>query len=179
MLLIGFLIYIPIGLGVSCLFGRLSMRDCVGRESLSLNYCEGMRRDSPNQNETYLWDNTPCLLTNSMRSGAQFCCIVLLTAFTGSTFLDFRLAERESAEATELAPASPAAHIAGYEEGARGSPHPLAAKKEILPQKVPPDAREVRGSSSVPDLAVFESVAITTKTTTTTSRSSQPTTTTV
>eukprot|EP00662_Eupelagonemidae_sp_cell21_P007443 gene7443-20680_t len=90
------MLYIPVGLAVNCEWRRLSMDDCVGREGLGEAYCSSLRRDS-HPDETHLWDYSRCRGTNTMRSTAQFGCILLLHIAMGTFYLDFSAAPRVAA----------------------------------------------------------------------------------
>ena len=83
-----FLLYLPIGIAVNCAFVRLPMAACVNELKLGARFC-AERALASNATLTVLWDYTPCLGTNTMRSVSQFFSIVSLLLFNGSFMLDF------------------------------------------------------------------------------------------
>ena len=92
-----FLLYLPIGIAVNCAFVRLPMAACVNELKLGAGYC-AERALASNTTLTVLWDYTPCLGTNTMRSVSQFFSIVSLLLFNGSFILDFGKDEERGAD---------------------------------------------------------------------------------
>jgi hypothetical protein len=83
-----FCLYLPVGIAVNCAFIRLPMADCVGDLNLGQAYC-AERVHPTNANWTVLWDYSPCVGTNTMRSVSQFFSICALLLFNASFVLDF------------------------------------------------------------------------------------------
>jgi hypothetical protein len=86
---VAFLLYLPIGLSLSCEEGRLSKEDCIGREGLGADYCESIAfaRDS---SLTDLPDYSRCPRLNTMRSVSQFICTLMVLAFHATLSVDLR-----------------------------------------------------------------------------------------
>eukprot|EP00756_Hemistasia_phaeocysticola_P003722 Hpha_TRINITY_DN12415_c0_g1::TRINITY_DN12415_c0_g1_i1::g.42658::m.42658 len=105
MFFVAFLLYIPIGLAVTCSAVRLTMTDCLGKERLGTSYCQDLAK--PHEpNVTLLWDYTGCKGENTMRSVSQFFSILFLIGFSLSALCDFAtcgrfpwVTEEESADA--------------------------------------------------------------------------------
>jgi len=74
---ISFLLYLPIGLAINCPFENLSLDDCINQEDLGVEYCTDLK-DPDNVTLTVLYDYSPCVDTNHLRSATQFCSIFFL-----------------------------------------------------------------------------------------------------
>ncbi|OQR92120.1 hypothetical protein ACHHYP_04035 [Achlya hypogyna] len=83
--LASFIIYIPVGLAVSCAFEHLSTTSCL-QLNLGVDYCT----KTMNLNATYtkLWNYSEpgCHSVHQMRAGAQLACILTLVGYS-LTFL--------------------------------------------------------------------------------------------
>ncbi|GBG31647.1 Hypothetical Protein FCC1311_078722 [Hondaea fermentalgiana] len=79
LLMIAFIIYIPVGLGLVCSWSRLPMDECID-EVGDVDYCESNALPE-DPTLTLLWSYDECSAVNEMRAAAQFVCIVSLMVF--------------------------------------------------------------------------------------------------
>ncbi|OQR97701.1 hypothetical protein THRCLA_06879, partial [Thraustotheca clavata] len=83
--LIAFIIYIPVGLAISCEFVHLTIAKCLSL-NLGQDYCT--KKMALNTTSTELWDYSDpnCSPVHQMRAGAQLACIITLVGYS-LTFL--------------------------------------------------------------------------------------------
>lgn len=83
---LSFILYIPVGLGIVCPWVRLSIVDCTEITN-DQNYCESMVLEGDPE-FTKLWKYDDCKPSNLLRSSTQFICIIALMSYIGLYALD-------------------------------------------------------------------------------------------
>ncbi|KAG5189985.1 hypothetical protein JKP88DRAFT_300166 [Tribonema minus] len=87
--LLAFLVYIPIGIAITCPARLLGIKECEEVEHLSSNYCESYAHPDMD-GYTILWTYKDCPVRFTMRTVAQFTCIFSLLAFSATFAFDLR-----------------------------------------------------------------------------------------
>eukprot|EP00164_Ancoracysta_twista_P010615 GFYU01016088.1.p1 GENE.GFYU01016088.1~~GFYU01016088.1.p1 ORF type:complete len:214 (-),score=50.87 GFYU01016088.1:36-677(-) len=87
--LIAIIIYLPVGVSISCEFQHLTMANCKGQEDLGESYCNDKQHPDEPEN-TILWDYTNCADINNVRALTQQLTVYLYFAYMLTFYLDIK-----------------------------------------------------------------------------------------